>query len=54
LRGRSESEVWGDIVFPDMLERFRFDIAAAELRLGEESPWRYIVLDEMGVEITLN
>ncbi len=54
LHGRSESELWGEIVFPDKLERFRFDIATAKLRLGKESPWRYIMLDEMGVDITSN
>lgn len=54
LHGRSESELWGEIIFSDRLERFRFDIAAAELRLGKENPWRYIMLDEMGVEITSN
>jgi hypothetical protein len=53
LHGRNETEVWGEIVLPDSLEQFRYNIAAAELRLGKENPWRYIKLDDMGIDITV-
>ena len=53
LRGRSETAVWGELVFKDELENettqeFRFNLQRWELELKENDSSRLIKLDEMG------
>ena len=53
LRGRSETAVWGELVFKDELENettqeFRFNLQSWELELKENDSSRLIKLDEMG------
>jgi hypothetical protein len=50
LRGRDEQFVWGELAFPDQAERFRYELAAQELTVGEGEGARRVQLDEMGVE----
>lgn len=50
LRGRDAQAVWGELAFPDRMERFRYELATQELTVGEGEAARQVRLDEMGVE----
>ena len=54
LRGRNETAVWGHLVFvsdegEEQEKEFRFELAAQEITLFEESGKQVFKLDEMGV-----
>lgn len=51
LYGRSEEEVWGELVFPERSEPFRYDLDQRILTIAEGAQQYTIYLDEMGVEI---
>jgi hypothetical protein len=56
LHGRSEDEVWGQLVFraagdEDEVKPFRYHLADAELIIEEDGNERHIRLDEVGVPI---
>jgi hypothetical protein len=50
LRGRDEEAVWGELAFADRTERFRYELSAQHLTVGEGDGARRVRLDEMGVE----
>ena len=50
LHGRDAQAVWGELVFEDRTERFRFDLQGWVLTVGVGADTRALVLDEMGVE----
>ena len=54
LRGRNESGVWGQLVFPaaggERTQDFRFNLDTWALTLVEADGDRIILLDEMGTE----
>lgn len=52
LGGRDETAVWGEIVLPDGLQQFHFDLRQWVLTLGTGDTARQIQLDEMGIERT--
>lgn len=51
LHGRDEDYLWGELVFPEHTEPFRFQRQTWELTVGEGADARELKLDEMGVEI---
>lgn len=51
LHGRDEDYLWGELVFPERVQPFRFHRRKWELRVGEGEEARRIRLDEMGVEV---
>jgi len=51
LHGRDEDFLWGELVFPEHTERFRFHRQTWELSMGEGEEIRTLKLDEMGVEV---
>jgi len=54
LHGRSDEAVWGELVFPERTEPFRYHLARQILTV-DEGPTQYTIhLDEMGVEIDEN
>lgn len=50
LHGRSDTEVWGELVFAQKTEPFRFDLEAWVLTVGEGEAQERLQLDEMGVQ----
>jgi hypothetical protein len=50
LRGRDPGAIWGELAFPDRMERFHFDLQSAVLSIGSGDAVRRVRLDEMGVE----
>lgn len=51
LHGRDEDFLWGELVFPERRETFRFHRQTWELSMGEGEEIRTVKLDEMGVEV---
>ena len=51
LHGRDEAAVWGELVFGDDKQSFRFDLNTRQLVIEEEEGTRRLQLDEMGVEV---
>lgn len=51
LHGRDEDFLWGELVFPERTQPFRFHRRKWELQVGDGSEARQIHLDEMGVEV---
>jgi hypothetical protein len=57
LRGRSETAVWGQLVFPaedeaEITQDFHFNLKTWQLTLDEAGEKRLIQLDEMGVVVS--
>ena len=50
LRGRDPQAIWGELVYADHTELFRFDLQQASLTRGEGESAITVLLDEMGVE----
>lgn len=50
LRGRDERAVWGELAFPNRIDRFHYELATRELTVGNGEAARQVYLDEMGVE----
>jgi hypothetical protein len=51
LHGRDEEAVWGELAYNDRTERFRYELEAQRLTIGEGKSARHVGLDEMGVEV---
>lgn len=55
LRGRDETAVWGQLVFPPESGRpaqnFRFNLKTRQLTIGQGADERTLQLDEMGIEV---
>ncbi len=52
LHGRDESAVWGELVYGERHEPFRYELAARRLTRGAGPGATSVVLDEMGVVLS--
>ncbi|MEI2607161.1 MAG: hypothetical protein V9G20_00865 [Candidatus Promineifilaceae bacterium] len=49
LRGRDSQAIWGELVFADHTEPFRYTLQNQVLTQGEGEQTQQITLDEMGI-----
>lgn len=52
LRGREPQAIWGELVYADHTDPFRFNLQQAILTHGEGESAITVLLDEMGVEVS--